>query len=260
MANTKRRAANYVARFSRPPKRYRRMAPVQNAPRAGYNTVPRSRGVYATGEMKYFDTEATALTIAGSTNWTGTEYAPNVGTPNTFFAPTTGSAINQRIGRKVKVYKIRVHGNLYSAEQTNQTTADIATNVRILLVQDCQTNGAQAQGEDIMAAATTGSALNQFNAFQSLASLGRFKVLKDKIFTFGPPTITYDGTNLEQFGQVKSFKFDVKFRNPVEVNFNATNGGTISDIVDNSWCIYATVSTGAVATSLYYSARVYYKE
>lgn len=229
------------------------------ASRAGYQTVPRTRGPYGFGEMKYFDTERTVSAIPSvSADWQGTEFPPNVGTPNTLCVPTTGSAINQRIGRKVKLFKLRVHGVISVPAQSDQTAGDIGAFVRVLLVHDKQTNATQAQGEEIMSSQST--AFNQPNAFQSLASLGRFKILRDEKIDIDVPVISYDGTNLEQAGAMRHFDFNVVFKKPIEISFNATNGGTISDIVDHSFCIYAITSSTALVPAMNYVARAYYKE
>lgn len=242
------RTRSYYKQYMRPGKRI------------GYSTVPRTMGVYAQGEMKYFDTERTQTAIPASVDWTGTEFPPNVGTPDTLFSPTVGSAINQRIGREVKVHKIKIKGIITCAAQTNQTGGDTAATVRLALVEDQQTNGTQAQGENIFAAPTTAAAQNSLNAFQSLANFGRFRVLKDKFFTLQNPNMSFDGTNIEQHGLAKPFKFTINFKTPVSVRFNAVNGGTLADIVNNSWCVYATALSTNLAPAITYQARVAYKE
>lgn len=228
--------------------------------RRGYRTVARTRGVYAEGEMKYFDTERTSTALPASTNWTATEFPPNVGTPNTLVVPVVGSAINNRIGRMIKLLKLTVKGVIYVASQTNQGTNDNPSLCRVALVQDCQTNGAQAQGEDIFAAPTNAQPFNTVCSFQSLANLGRFKVWKDKWINLQNPNCSFDATNIEQAGLIKPFKFSLKFKNPIVVHFNAANGGTISDIVDHSFSIYATTTDTQLAPAIAYSARAYYKE
>ena len=230
--------------------------------RAGYQTVPRSRGVYSRGEMKYFDTERSVTSIPASVDWTATEFPPNVGTPNTLCVPVISSAINQRIGREIKVYKIKIRGILDCPNQAVQATADATANVRLLLVQDKQTNATQAQGEDIMAGTTTASAFQTCQSFQSLANFGKFNVLKDKTIIFQNPSMAGEvaAVNLVQQGLAKHFKFTINYKIPVQVHFNAVNGGTISDIVDNSWCLYATSSSTSLAPRIMYNARVCYKE
>lgn len=231
--------------------------------RSGYSTVARTRGVYATGEMKYFDSLLTITAITASTNWTGTEYDPNVvpvANMNTLFAPTQGAGINQRIGKACKVYKIKIHGEIQMPAQTNQVVADASNITRIALVQDCQTNSTQAQGEQVFSPPTTATATLATEAFQNIDNFGRFKVLKDKFFVFNSPTLTYDGTNMEQSGMNKRFQWTIKFKKPIEVRFNNTNGGTVADIVDNSWHIMANTNNSDLAPYLAYQCRVCYKE
>jgi len=230
--------------------------------RKGYSTVPRSRGIYSVGEMKYFDTERTSTAVPASVDWTGTEFPPNVGTPTTLAVPVQGTAINQRIGREITVYKVKVRGLLTVATQAAQGTADAPSLVRVALVQDTQTNAAQAQGEDIFAAPTTGTAFHAVSSFQSLANTGRFRVLKDKWIKLQNPNLTGSPTAADcvQNGLVARFAFNMRFRGGIKVRFNAANGGTIADIVDNSWCVYATASNAALVPSVVYQARVSFKE
>ncbi len=73
--------------------------------------VPRSspavsRGWAVPGEMKYFDAERANVAIGASVDWTATEVDP--ATLNTLFAPVKGTGINNRIGRKVHVHKVKI--------------------------------------------------------------------------------------------------------------------------------------------------------
>lgn len=231
--------------------------------RAGYSTVARTRGVYAKGETKYFDSLLTITAINASTNWTGTEYDPNVvpvANMNTLFAPTQGAGINQRIGKACKVHKIRIQGEIQCPAQTNQVAADATSVIRLSLVQDNQTNSTQCQGEQVFTPPTTATATLATEAFQNIDNFGRFKVLKDKFYAFQNPNMSFDGTNIEQAGLVRRFKWVVKFKKPIEVRFNATNGGTIADIVDHSWHIMANNTSTDLTPFLVYQCRVCYKE
>lgn len=227
------------------------------SPRYGYTTVPRTRGVYSKGEMKYFDSSVAQNPIVSSSNWTGTEQDPP--TLNTLFVPTVGSAINQRIGREVKVMKIKIRGQIRTSTEQNQTVASPPTYVRLLLAQDEQTNAAQMQGEQLMTSGS-GDSVRALTTFQNLDNFGRFRVLKDKIITLQDPNITYDGTNVEQNGLVRPFKMNVNFRKPVSVRFNATNGGSVADIVDNSFHVIANCFGTDGTPAITYSCRVCYKE
>ena len=114
------------------------------------------------GEMKYFDTTRTSNAIvavsAGSAWPAGTMQDPGttinlgaaaVANPLCLFAPTVGSALNQRIGRSVLVRKVKMRGQvILPAALTLATTWQSSApyppvKVRLLLVQDMQTNAAQ---------------------------------------------------------------------------------------------------------------------
>jgi len=240
-------------------------------PRAGYTSVARTRGAAVTGEMKYFDADNQGtLLVATTTTWpAGTVIDPlttiNLGaaavaTPLTLFAPTVGSGLNQRVGRQVKVHKIKIHGHINVPAQNAQSAADSAAKCRIVLVMDQQTNAAQMTGAQLFQDAS--AAASTLNTFQNPNNFGRFRVLKDKMITVqnlnlaGSPT-TADV--IQQSARV-SFKFAVNFKTPIIVHFNATNGGTVADIVDNSFHIVCAADVIAYAPSLVYYSRVCYKE
>lgn len=223
------------------------------------------------GEMKYFDSDNNGtLLVATTTTWpAGTMIDPlttiNLGaaavaTPQCLFAPTVGSALNQRIGRQVKVHKIKVHGHINIPAQAAQAAADSASKCRIVLVMDQQTNAGQMTGAQLF---NDGSgAASTLNSFQNPNNFGRFRVLKDKIITIqnlnmaGSPSTA----DVIQAAARVNFKMTVNFKTPVIVHFNATNGGTVLDIVDNSFHIVAAADVIAYAPSLVYYARVCYKE
>lgn len=220
-----------------------------------YQTVPRTRGPYASGETKYFDATITSTPIVADADWANTELDP-VSSVDCLFAPAQGTAINQRIGNKVWVSKIRIRGVVSAAAQANQTAADLPPMIRIICYKDMQTNGTQAQGETIMTGQATGS--QAVCAFQNIANFGRFRVLKDKTYHLTPPTMSYDGTNVEQSGEVLHFKWTL----PVNcmVKFNATTTSTIAAIVDNSFHVIANCQNTGMAPALSYVARTYYKD
>lgn len=213
--------------------------------------VPRSVGnPRAITERKYFDSErSVALPVVGA-NFASAEVDPT--TLNTIFAPTQGDDFNQRTGRKVQVLKITVNGYIICTTQTDQTTADTASLCRILLVQDKQSNAQQLNSEDVL---SSGDASQAINFFQNPAFFGRFRVLKDKRIDMQNPNMSYDGTNIEQAGIMRSFKFNVKFKKPVVVHYNATNGGTVADVVDNSFHMVAATNANGLAPTIVYKVR-----
>lgn len=230
--------------------------------RYGRSTVPRTMGPMAAGvgETKYYDTQNSGTAIASSTSWTNTTQIPTA-LVNTLCVPTVGSAINQRIGRKIKIHKIRIHGHVRVPQQAGENAPDPASFIRILLVKDSQTNGVQATGTEIMTASLDPTVRGAVLGFQSLASLGRFTVLKDLMIKMDDPNLAAPNAGfVVQQGMVRFFKFSVKFSTPLVVNFNAVNGGSVGDIVDNSFMVYANCDQNNLAPELAYRSRVYYKE
>lgn len=224
--------------------------------RRGFSSVARTRGAQVQGEMKYFDTEKSLSAISESNDWTGTEQDPT--TFDTLFVPVTGAGINQRIGKACKVLKMKMRFLLDAPQQLNQTGADPAATCRILVYLDKQTNSAQAQGEQVMTAGVSdGTGILQF---QNINNFGRFQVIKDWTFSLANPNMSYDGTNIEQAGLAKTWKMTRKFKKPIVVRFNATNGGTIADIVDNSFHVIALCDNDDLASRLSYASRFCYKE
>lgn len=246
-------------------------APGGGYTRRGYSSVARTRGAAVTGEMKYFDSALTLANVAlATTTWVaGSNLDPTstinlgsaaVATPLCLFAPIVGAALNNRIGRSVKMLKLRITGMIALANQSAQSTADPGAKVRVILAQDCQTNAAQMTGaqlmNDALAADTTIQTMQNPNNF------GRFKVWKDKTFAVGDLNMATDagtGTMVSQ-GKVYSFKWSLRFKEPIEVHFNATNGGTVADIIDHSFHVLALASQTSFTPQLSYYCRVCYKE
>jgi len=212
--------------------------------------VARSAGTpLAITERKYFDSDGTGALAQLTTNFNGGELDPAA---NSLFTPTTGDDYNNRTGRKVQVVSIKITGRIDCAAQADQVALDSAAMCRVLLVQDKQTNAAQLNSEDVI---TSGAASGATLMFQNPAFFGRFVVLKDKRWIFQGPTVTYDGTNIEQGGLQKYFKWNLKFKKPITIHFNGTNGGTIADIVDNSFHVIGGCSNNSLAPTLTYKCR-----
>lgn len=232
---------------------YPQQSQMSLAPR-GQFTVPRTTGGQTQGESKYFDTRLALTSIPSVAAWTGTEFDPT--TFNTLCVPTVGSAVNQRIGREIKVHKIKINGHIRTAKIDAAVALD-ATHIRIALVQDTQTNATQMQGEQVFTATITTDEAPL--TFQNIDNFGRFRVLKDKHITLQDPNL-FGATGADVNGLVRPFKFSVKFNNPISVRFNATNGGSVADIVDNSFHVVANSSNVDLVPQLSYLCRVVYKE
>lgn len=218
--------------------------------------VPRTPGGMIVAERKYFDQRSAnfALAITNS-SFAGAEADPNVGTAACLFAPTQGNDISNREGRSCFVHKITIQGVVEVAAQAAQTAGDQQQTVRLILVMDKQTNGVQMNSEDLIE--STGNIPGTFQ-FQNTKNFGRFQVLRDKIMTLGPFPIAFNGTTgqIIQGGISKFFKIKYTFKNPIKVNFNSTNGGTVADIVDNSFHLLAGRDNADTPVNMDYQCRV----
>jgi len=242
---------------------------IEPSTRPGFYTVARTRGPFAKGEMKYYDTYlvSSGINIPASTDWTGTEFDPQstiassgaVANPLCLNAPKQGAGINERIGREIMIHKIKIRGVISAATLLNADPTGFADqSVRVCLVQDTQSNSLQAQGEDVMEGTSgTGGWLS----YQNIANFGRFKVLKDKLFQCEIHNLSpIDNAHVYSATYRKNFKWNINFKVPVRVRFNATNGGTVADIVDNSFHIIANSNAAAPVSRIQYKARLCYKD
>lgn len=226
--------------------------------RPGFTTVPRTRGWAGTsGEMKYFDTQVDSDAIVSAATWANAEMDP--ATFLTLCVPVKGTGISNRVGRRIKVSKIKIRGSVTCDSQLNRILPLEEFILRIAVVQDTQTNAAQLNAEDVYDGGAT--PMLAVAAYQSLDNLGRFKVLRNSYEKLEQPAMTWDGTNELMNAINHTFKFNINFKNPVEVHFNETNGGTIADIVDNSFHVIAMVSDAIDPSPLLnYQCRVCYKD
>lgn len=186
-------------------------------------------------ERKYFDSTVDNVAMTDiSLSWASARLDPT--TLSTLFAPTQGDSYNNRDGRKVLLAGIRINWQCDIATQTNQSAADAGSKVRLLLVQDLQTNGVQLNSEDVI---TSGSAKAGVCMHQNPAYFGRFKVWKDKVFVMENPAMTNNAsaTTIQQNGLTRFGKWKLNFKKPIPINYNTGNAGTVADIVDNSFHI-----------------------
>jgi len=223
------------------------------------------------GEMKYMDSDYNATAIpAVTTTWVaGTMADPlttiNLGSaavanPLGLCQPTVGSALNNRVGRKITIHKIKIHAKINVPAQAAQPTGDSACKVRVVLCQDMQTNAAPMTGAQLFNDGT--GPVTVIQSFQNPNNFGRFRVLKDKFFQISDLNLAgaAASSDITQASKVINFKFMVNFKKPVTVHFNATNGGTVADVVDNSFHVLAAVDNTAYAPTLGYYCRVCYKD
>lgn len=223
------------------------------------------------GETKYFDT-TTAFTVPGLADWTGTEVAcssyiqsdgTTVGayTDAALIPSAIGAGYGQVQGSKYILKKIRIKGQVaMSGTLGDQADGAFGRTVRIVLVQDTQPNGSQAQGEDIF---TDLGAANQCN-FSFLAmgagSGGRFRILADKIVALQPSAAQTDGANTGSISfTTPTFKLGHNFKNGLQVLVKANSSTpTVASLSNNNIFMLAHMSSSTPTVTLAAACRAYY--
>lgn len=215
-------------------------------------------------ELKYYDAESTL--VGFNTPWAGCELDPEtsidlgsaaVATPLTLCAPTVGAALNQRVGRDIILKDVCVRGHVNIAAQSGLTTADAATYVRILLVLDTQTNSAQLNAEDVLNAASAANSTISSQPNPNFAE--RFVILDDIRMILSDPSLAGEvaANNVIQSGLARLFELHADLRG-LTMRFNATGGGLITSVVDNSLHIIGACNDQALSPSISYYSRVRY--
>jgi len=204
-------------------------------------------------EKKYYDTgRASPQPLTAPTDCSGGVIAPTGNLEMT--SPTQGNSALTREGNKIEVLSVNVSGYIECPKQTNQTAADNATIVSVYLVQDTQTNAAVCTSQQIFTNPGAISTLAHA-PFRNLIYTKRFKVLAKKTFTFAPPTLSWDGTNVEQSGMMKPFNFFKKLNMPVNY-VGGTGAGGIADVIDNSLHVVAFANNLDLAPQIAWNARI----
>lgn len=212
-------------------------------------------GGFRMQEQKFIDNKKLGDSFAVS--WAGGEMDP--ATVLSLNGCPQGDSESERIGRAQYVNSIYVKGWCESGI-ANEVTLGAAGGspdaiVRIILLVDTQTNGAQLNAEDVMKTIATGE---DVNSVRNLEFTTRFKILKDKTYKIPVMNGNYSATTTK-FSCAKGlvpFKIGYKFREPMKVQYTGA-GGDIANINDNSIHIIGTAST-STASKLTYNARCRY--
>lgn len=209
-------------------------------------------------ETKFFDSYLTTTTLpVDNTTMASAEFDPV--TLLCLNAVPQGDTMSSRDGSKIAMKSIQVTGAIELPAQTNQTVTDSIPYVFIALVLDTQTNLAQLNSEDVFTNPSNSGATGlSGRPLRNMSYTERFKVLKKKILRIPMPTVTYDGTNIEQTGISIPFDFFVKLGGLQTKYQNGTTTGYVGTIVDNSLHLIAYSSNQAGITNLAYNARLRY--
>lgn len=175
-------------------------------------------------EKKFKDTERDGVAFA--TTWAPMEDT----TQKTLSAVELIPTESGRVGRAYYIESVHITGEVFMNSQTAQTTPRPQVYVRLSLVLDKQTNGAQLLGSNVY----DESGSKNWLAFRNLQFTQRFSILKTRTLII-KPELTPQGT-ANQFANGSPsipFKFHHIFKTPLKVICSADDD-VIASITDNS--------------------------
>lgn len=162
-----------------------------------------------------------------------------------------GDTESARDGRHARLMSLHIQGHIEIGSY-DAATKPTNPHIRLFVVLDTQTNGAQLNSEDFLSAPTD-TALAA-DAMRNLQHIGRFKTLKT--MTIKPTMNPGDnaGSNHEMAGDIIPFEMHFNLKG-LNVHFKGSDA-TISSIVDNSIHLIAIKAPGTTpTTTLRYVAR-----
>lgn len=205
-------------------------------------------------EKKFLDggLPPTALVNAGSGSTAGCEFDP--ATMLCLSAPGQGDGQSQREGREISADRIDVNGLIIVPAAVNQAAQVAPPEVRVYLIEDSQSNGAQLNSEDVFVSPFASTA-NGVLVFRNLEYAKRFRVKASAHICCEPGMPTYDGTNIEISGRTYEWKMSTDLKGK-RITFNTTGTtATIASVTDVSYHVVAFTSTVANAPTIAYNAR-----
>lgn len=250
---------------------------MRRAPAGTYPTYKQAKGLpYARSttvpqETKYFDTSF-SQTVSAVADWTGTEvpctnYIQSDGTTlgaytdSALIPSAIGAGYGQVNGNKYYLKKLRIRGGLFPGVGSDQADVIGPYSVRIIVVQDMQPNGAQAQGETVFTDMGTAPQVQYSFLAMAAGAGGRFRVWKDKTYMVQPGVAGTDGASTLSITSTGfNFKCNLNFKKPIQVQLKANSATpTVASLSNNNFFILAHASL-AGSPVLSGCARAYYTD
>lgn len=175
-------------------------------------------------------------------NWTLFDPAKN-----SLSGVAQGDSPIERDGRMYTITSLHLKGELFFIPQASIAAVVSDVVVRVLVILDTQTNGAQITGGDVM---VTDQPSDHF-AFRNLENTKRTRVLWDKTFVL-PANNVNEGAEFKFScgGATRKFVVNQRFKNGLKVRTGGTSNG-IGQIKDNSLHIMAVASVNGFCTLTY---------
>jgi len=203
--------------------------------------VAAARAFLAAPELKFFDTYLLTTDCGEAANLSDgmvSIYAGPIAN-GPLFNPGQGDGLNARNDRAVLVRSWHVKLSFQVLPIDNGSRIPQGISVFVALIQDKQTNGVQCTPADVFV--NSSGSQNLLMCLQRNPHRGkRFEVIRSEIVDCTPNDFeVLDILTPDQTANMGVWKH-LEFFMPLDVAVNfKSNGGTIADIVDNSWHIYA---------------------
>lgn len=163
--------------------------------------------------------------------------------------PEQGAGVQQRLGNIYTVTGINIRGEIRLVGVANETLFPSTQIIKIILVQDTETQAVAAAGNLVM----TPSITPEIDTFRVIENTGRFKILKTKTLTIDPMYVSDPKSasdNYDLGNTIRQFKMNWTPKVPVIVKCKTgTTTGEIANVKDNSFHIYAIRASGLVPSA-----------
>ena len=205
-------------------------------------------------ETKFLDRFVVGASVTAAVDMAGLEQDP--ATLLCLNSMVQGDTSITREGRKVTCLTLNVKGIVYQAANVDRTFLPEDTNIFLAVVKDEQTNGAQAQSEDVFSNPGADSRTCTV-PFLNLFQTSRYRVLATRSFVMPQTSAAWDGTNITGSGVQVAFDMFIDLKSmPV---LYSGNTGNIGDIVDNSLHMIACASSTSGLPLISYHARMRFR-
>lgn len=208
-------------------------------------------------EKKFLDCAANNLALVSSAGQSTQELNPTTGCTNCLSAPAQGDGASNRDGAKIIGKSLQITGIVGMPAQTNQTLTDTTPIIYLAVVLDMQTNGGTATGIDSENVYQNVGANSNLCAtpLRNMSFSTRYQVLKLKKIRLPVPSVTWDGTNIEQAGVTVPFDIYLNLKNlPIKFTSGSTTAD-VSSVIDNSLHLIGGSSDQGGLPVIYYQSR-----
>lgn len=164
-----------------------------------------------------------------------------------------GDGPGEHDGYKQVTKSLFIKGEIRVGGAVTQASMPLGFNTRILLVEDCQVNGALPSIDDVIMQ-VTGPTL-PIDAFQKIENTFRFKILKEKVIPFNFQNVTAGAATTFAWPTVnKKFKMKYIWKDGMETRYiNTTN--IIGNITNRTVYLIACCDNIGAAPTIGYNAR-----